>query len=286
MTISVELGDERLQGRSIDLRPRDVDAATVATAIEQEEPIRVNGRRVVVDCPSPGPVHERVGVIAPDRRYEIRTALAVIGRERGYETPQDEAIDRIEAELTSLEFDPADSRPVRRRLAELDGESEELGERVAALRGRVRALRERDDATEAEVTAARQELQAAIGELTDLETDRIAAEQALDAVRSDARVDRDRRERRLQLQDRLANRRRAAREHLAERLRPAFESALAAVPGSTTDASGSFPTGATAALAVCRIAPLAAPVVVADDRFPTPAAAVELIGAPAILVEP
>lgn len=278
------------EGETIDLRERPVDPSTVATAIESADPVEIDDRTLDIDCPEPGPVHDRVGVIVPDRRYEIRTALAAVARERGYEAPEDEEIERIEAELSAVETHPVDARTVRRRLAELDTDTTALEEEVAALRGKIQARREDG----ADVSALQEQLQAVIGELTDAETDRIAAEQALDAVRSDARADRDRRERRLRLQDRRKNRQRAARDRLAARLLPTFERALTRVPGAARDPDGSVPTGATAALAVCRIAPIAAPVVICEDseqaagtagRYPPAEAAAGVLDAPVILVE-
>lgn len=288
--ITVTFGRRRWEGRTIDLRERPVGPSAVAATIESGEPVEIDDRRLTVDCSEPGPIHERVGVIVPDRRYEIRTALAAVARQRGYETPEDEEIREIETELAAIDPEPVDARTVRRRLAELDTDTAALEEEIASLRGKIQARRE--DA--ADVSALQEQLRAAVGRLTDAETDRIAAEQALEAVQSEARTDRDRRERRLRLQDRRRNRQRAARDRLAERLRPAFERALARVPGTASDADGSFPTGATAALAVCRIAPITAPVVIAEQsrqsgdstgRYPPAEAAAGVLSVPVLLVD-
>ena len=92
--------------------------------------------------------------------------------------------------------------------------------------------------------------------MSEAETERIAAEQALARARDRVAENRERRRERLRLEDRAANLRRDAREHLAGIVREAFEEARADVPAGV-EASVST------ALAVVRVAELDAPVVVA-----------------------
>lgn len=124
--------------------------------------------------------------------------------------------------------------------------------------------------------------------LADRETERIAAEEALSIARDAARRARDRRERRLELQDRERNLGREVRRRLTAAIEPRFRRALAAVPGecSLGEAPGAIEGDrATAALAVCRLASLSAPVVIALDRFPAATAASAALDAPVILVD-
>jgi len=133
---------------------------------------------------------------------------------------------------------------------------------VARLQGRVRALREAD----ADAAEAAAELRAAARDLAEAETDQVAAEQALSSARATAREAFDARDRRLRLEDRIANLERDARAELARSIRPAVERAVAAVPGSEADGLADASELA-AALAIARVAALDAPVVVACDRF-------------------
>jgi hypothetical protein len=111
----------------------------------------------------------------------------------------------------------------------------------------------------------------AIRELTEAETERIAAQQRLEGLRERIRTARDARRRRLELQDRVANLERAARESLAGLVYEEFAAAVASMPGDGDpgDAPGEFEGDpATARLAVARVADLDAPIVDALGRFP------------------
>lgn len=94
------------------------------------------------------------------------------------------------------------------------------------------------------------------------------------------------------LEDREGNLEREARRELAAAVRPSFERALAALPccGSPSELLGDSPwkvegPDAAGALAICRLAPIAAPVVVAGDCFRSAATARAALDAPVILVE-
>ena len=266
-----------LRGRAIDLRTHDLDATTIVRALQTPAVTRLTIR-----SPSPGPVHDRVGVIRDDRQYPLRTALAVTARALGYSAPQDAAIADLRADIAAITPSPPETTGLRRDLAATRLTDAEY-ERLAGLRGAVEALREHD----LDPTPALERFHAAVADLSDRETERIVTENELEECRRHRRAVRDQLERRLRLIDRAENLERDAREHLAVAIAPTFHRALAAVPGPgapgpTPGTVDGDPT--TAALAVCRIAPLAAPVVVAADRFPTATAATACLDAPVILV--
>lgn len=282
------------RGRAFDLRDRDVDAGAVARAIAADghptdEPSTDEPSAEVsidVRCPDPGPVHDRVGVVKRGRSYPLQTALAAVARQRGYESSVDEELRDVRDRLAALELPPVSLAAERRRVAETD-DATDLEERVAALRGQLEAARERGDDPDA-LSEARER---AVTDLTERRTERLAAEQSLEHARSSARAARDRREERLRLEDRERNLERDARRELAAAMKPSFERALAALPGdaATADADGSpgridgaDPLGA---LAVCRIAPISAPIVVAGEWFDAATAAAAALDAPVVLVE-
>lgn len=191
----------------------------------------------------------------------LRRELAAAARSRGREPSVSDELDRLRDGLAAIDPDSVDLAAVRRRVAEASGEEERLKERVAALRGDVRARR----AVEAETEETLGDLESAAAELSTAQTERIAAEQALEAARERAARARDQRERRLELEDRLGNRRREARRELASDLYPAFRDALAAVPGGESASAGSEVSEydgprLAASLAAVRIADLNGPV--------------------------
>lgn len=281
-------------GRAVDLRNRGLAGESVLRAVERDGAVATEpttgagGPTLRVDCPEPGPVHEAVGVVAPGRAVHTRRALAAIARGRGAEPPQADRIERLEARLAAVEADAdagtaVDRRTARERVAEAGAREAELRERVAELRGALGERRRRDEPTDELET----ELRETARELTDVETERIAAEESLAAARRAAEADRDARERRLAVEDDLANARRAARAWLVERVAPDFSDALAAVPGEATPGQtpGTYAgDDVTAALAVVRVADLDAPVVLSCDRFESAAAAATVLDAPVLTV--
>lgn len=273
MTVAVRARGTVHAGRAVDLRPVAVAPREVAAAVRGEP---VPG--VTVDCPPPGPFHDRVGVVEAGMCFERRPALAAAARTRGLTAPQDEAVATTEAALADLDPPPADAAAARRRVASAGEERDRLRERVARLQGRVRARRDAGlDAGDAEAA-----LDEAARALSEAETERAAAEQALARARERARAARDVRERRLALEDRLANQRRAARAHLAAAVADEFAAAVAAAPGDATDAESASPR--TAALAAARVADLDAPVVLVDPPFPDPATAADWLDVPVVQV--
>lgn len=260
-------GDDR-EGRVVDLRGTDLPAEQVVAAVRDPSDDRVRS-------PEPGAAHRHVGCITPGLAVSRRAALAAVARSRGETAPEAEALAAVREELAALSVDDTDLTAARERVAETADDLERLRERVATLRGRVQARREAGldagDAEEALTDAAR--------ELSEAATAHAAAEQALDRARDRARDAYDDRERRLRLQDRRDNLRRAARTHLAAVVAPAVGDALADLPGAADDPA-SAPDPAVA-MAGARVADLDAPVVVAWGPF-GPDEAADWLDAPVI----
>ena len=279
----VTVGSRTHEGRAIALS--DVSATAVVRAIRRDgvDADGGSGPPVRVDCPTPGAVHDHVARLPPSA-FDRRAALAAAARELGYTSSSRSALDAAKADLAELSPPSVDVGAARRRVAETGATEERLRERVAELRGRLQARRE----TGADTTAVEAQLDEAVTELSEAETERIAAEQALDRAESLAREARDRRERRLTLEDRVANLEREVRQDLATAVWDRFRAALRAVPGTAT--AGATPgtyDGApeAAALAVARLAPLDAPVVVDGvEGFDGAAAAASTLSAPVIYI--
>lgn len=195
--------------------------------------------------------------------HTLRRELAAAARSRGRESSVATEIAATHERLAAIAVPDVDLAGARKRLAEATGEEERLKERVAAARGELRARRE-VGATTADAVASLEEAAAA---LSSAQTERVAAEQALNRRRERAAEARDVRDRRLELQDRLANLRREAGRELARETYPAFRAALAAVPCGSPQDAGSSPSAYAgpelpASFAAVRIAELPDPVVV------------------------
>lgn len=266
------------RGPAVDLRdaPVDPDAALAALGHDESGP-----RNVRIEAPTPGPLGRTLGATNGARGLD-RTVLAAVARSRGLSTPVDAEVDRLRERLADLDPPAVDRRAARRRLAEATADTERLRERVAECRGRLRDRRDDGRAT----AAAEDDLAAATDRLVEAETERIAARQRLDRARAVAREARDARERRLELEDRIANRRRTARRRLAERILPAVAAALSAAPASSDRAAAAgLPTEpALAELAAYRCGRPATAVVVAAGPFADPRAASAWLDAPVLMV--
>ena len=244
-----------------------------------------DGAAVRVDCPPPGAVHGFVGHVAPDTRVSLRGALAAAARSRGLTAPEEDALRDARAELADCDAPTVDRREARRRAAAAGEEADRLRERVATLRGRLQTLRDlgRDDAAD----AAAEELSTAATRLSEVETERLAAAQRLDALEGRMREHRDARERRLRLEDRVANLERAARESLAAAVYDRFADAVRRLPGTAApgDAPGAFAGDpVTGALGVVAVAAVDAPVVLSAPRFDSAITAADRLDAPVVLV--
>jgi hypothetical protein len=278
-SIRVRVAGHEQAGRAVDLVGADVSPGMLVAAVRDGDDDRVR-------CPSPGPVHEHVGLVdgrpgLDARPVERRVALAAVARSRGERAPSRDRIDRLERQLADLDPPAVDVQAARERVARAGADVAQRRERVAALRGRVEALREADE--EAAAAEAAADLADAATALSEAETERAAAEQALDRARERAREARHARERRLELEDRLANARREARATLADAVRERVAAAVVATPGARARGLADVDP-VTARLALARVARLDAPVVLAARRFPGAAAASDWIGAPVVRV--
>ncbi|MEF8851537.1 MAG: hypothetical protein V5A28_03820 [Haloarculaceae archaeon] len=295
--VVVETADERLVGPAVDLGdvglPGDLAQQAVVTAVRSERREGADqsagdderpGDGIRVRCPDPQTVHEHVGLVEPGMALRTRTALATAARSRGLATPRDGELASVRAALADLTVPEADTAGARERLAGTESAVAAARERVATLRGRLQAAREAGENT----GDLREELAAAARDLSERETERAAAGEALDRAERRARGARDARERRRRLQDRAGNLERAARAHLVEAVHGEYVAAVAAVPGADTASDGGEdPFDAdpvSVALAIARVAQLRAPVVLAVDRFDDATAAADWLDAPVLRV--
>jgi hypothetical protein len=194
--------------------------------------------------------------------------LAAAARTRGLASSIEDELIEIRDAIASIEIESVDLDAARRRAAAASGEEERLKERVAALRGGVQARRE----VEAETDDALGNLESAAAELSAAQSERIAAEQALQHARERAASARDDRERRLELRDRLRNRRQDARRELAREVYPAFRDELSVVPGAGPADAGTRPAAydgppLAASLAAVRLANLDGPVALGAEAI-------------------
>ena len=272
----LRLADTVYRGRTVTV-DGNVEPVAVARAVRE---VPVDESRVTVRAQTPAPVHERVGCLHPQMGLQTRTALAEAGRARGLSTRFDAAIRELRQALRELSAPTVEADDQRRAVAEASAETARLRERVATTRGRLAAHRELDGDTD-ELEAR---LESAASDLSEAETSAVAAEQTLARTREKARAARAVLDRRMRLEDDLANRQRQARARLVDRLTDAFASAVAAAPGGP-DSRPADPfavDAVTAGLAVARIADFDAPVVLACDRFPDADAASAWLGAPVV----
>lgn len=285
--MQLAVGGRTFDGPAVDLAARGVavDAGAVVDAVRNGAERGPDGcwDGLAVRCPTPGPVHSHVAHVRDSMSFDLRAALAAVARARGEVAPERAALEAARDRLAAPSTSEVDLRTVRRRVAEAGAEERRLRERVASLRGRLQAYRETDP--EAAESAA-EDLSAAVERLTEVETERIAAEQRLERVRRRARDVRDARERRFGLEDEVANLERAARRSLAAAVYNEFDAAVASLPGPDADA-GDAPgeyegDPATAALAVICVADLSAPVVLSCRRFGDATAASTRLDAPVV----
>ena len=271
----VRVDGRRFEGNAVDLL--DGDPERVARAVAGDE-VEVD---IEVEAPAPRPVTRRLSPVTPETSLSVGPALAAAARSRGHEAPQDAELARVRDELASIEVGSVDVTPARRRLAEVGDREQRLQERVAELRGRLGAHRDREASPPGELE---ERLRAAVAELTEVRTERLAAEEAVERAERRGRRARDERERRLGLEDRRDNLRRAAREHLVDRVREPFVEALRAVPGVDPGAGVDPRTvpDVDAALATARLAAVSAPLVVACGRFESAEAAAATLSAPVV----
>lgn len=243
--VRVRFGGAREAGRTVDLRGRAESADPDDLLAAIRDP---NDDRV--RCPQPDPVH--VGHLHGGVTVNLRSALAAAARSRGVDAPQDEELGDL-PELDTNQASPPDPAAARRRVADTD-------------------------AVERQYRAVARELAAA-------ETERVAAEQALDRERTAVSRARDDRQAALVAADRRRNLERAARDHLVATVADAFERALRVVPGGIPATPDEYDGPALpAALAVARVARIRAPLVVESASFARPSRVATYLDAPVLLV--
>lgn len=215
-------------------------------------------------------LQDHVAVVAPDLSLDRREALVAAARSRGLTASVDDELRAARDRLVDLDEPVPSLADARRRVAEAETDLEARRERVATLRGR---LQETDDGALAE------EYRAEIRALSEAETERVAAREALADARERAREVRDARDERLRLEDRVANLERRAREELIDAVRPEVDAAVRAAPGA--EAAGyDVADPVTGALALIRVGVVHVPVVLACRRFESAAAAEGWLEAP------
>ena len=298
----VRIGGREYTGRTVDLPDGVACAARLGAAVRGES---VDG--VTVECAEPDPAHEHVGVVGREASVRVRAALAVAARSQGRSAPQDVELAAVRDRLATLPTPAVDRAAARRRAAAAAARERSLRERVATLRGRIWAVRAgesrpriegRSDHVRADgggsagaddPEPAVEALAEAASRLAAAETERVAAEEVLDRERAA----RDARDRRLRLEDRAANRERAARHHLVDAVREEFREAVAATPGeaiartpgSVCAAEPEDVDPVTATLAVARVATLDAPVVLDCQRFETARSAADWLDTPVVRLD-
>lgn len=262
-------------GRAIDLSAASLDAGVVIRAIRNGTESTSNGE-LTVERADPGTIHEHVGWITHGMSLRLRAALAAVARSRGQSAPQDMERKRILERIDALPTATVETVPTRKRLAATNEEIDRQREQVARLQGQVQALRKIESEDLPEAIGA---LERAIRELSELETERAAAEQALERKRNRRRQLHDIRDERLALEDRAANLARDAREHLAARIEAEFEDTITTVPGTTAPGAADH---VTAGLAIARLGVIEAPIVLECDRFTNARAAADWLDAPVV----
>jgi hypothetical protein len=284
-TIAVRIDGSHLQGRALDLRERDLPAQALVDAVRVAStpgPVPVSEPGIHVDCDPAGLVHGHVRQIPPES-FDLYDALVAAARSHGTVVAATRRLEHARTALAAVKQRTVDvdRTAAKRRAAETGRAEDRLGERVATLRGRLDARRELG----ADTTVVETELAEAVAELTEAETERIAAEQRLAQIERAVRSERDARQRRLRLADRVDNLRRRVRRDLVTSVYDDFERAVDALPGETdpgTRPSEYAGDRTTAALAVVRVARLRAPVVLSVEPFGSPAETATWLDAPVI----
>ena len=257
------------EGRAVDLRNEPVSTEAVRAAIQG------GTEKLTVDCPSASCWWADLAVPTDDTPPLDRVVAAA--RSRGHRPPVERKLAAAQRELQTLSVETVDTASTRQRLADAGREVERLREEVATARGRLQSRREMN----ADTADAESALADATKRLSAAETERIAAEQAHAAAQQRVREAREARERRLRLQDRVANRQRDTRHALATAVSEAFSAAVDTVPGEASLSLDPLETDGddvTAALAAARIADLQAPVVDSTGLFDSAAIAAETLG--------
>ena len=247
----LRLTDPDRTGRVIDCRDTDLDPARVLDAVRDPA---ADGVR----CWRASPVHDAVGAIGVGAAPTRRATLAAVARSRGIRVPEIDALADARARLADHATEPTALASEREQVANTSAEDRAtLREEVARRRGVVDSRRELGTEPPEEALAAYRE---AAARLSEVGTEATAATDRLARERTRAIGRYDTHQRRLELEDRVANCERAARAALADRADPLVTRALDGVDETTSldrDSALAW------RLAAARAARLAAPLVVA-----------------------
>lgn len=217
-------------------------------------------------------LQDHVSVVAPGIELDRQRALVAAARSRGVTSSVDAELREARRRLAEFEESVPSLAAARRRVAESETDIERRRERVATLRGRVQ---------ESDSETTRAEYRDAVRALAEAETERTAAREALATARERAREQRDERDRRLRLEDRVGNLERRARSEIRDSFEPVVDGIVPEVPGAD---AFRFETASpvTAALALVRGGVVRVPVVLACRRFPDRPAAESWLQTPVI----
>lgn len=274
--MKLRLGGTERVGRHLDLRSTDIEPSRLVAAIRNPE-------GDLLESPTPGAVHRHVGHLRCGMTVDIREGMIAAARTLGFTPPQATEIEELDARIADISSASPDLEAARKRVATAGESVDALRERVATLRGRIEATIDLGE----DPGELREALEAATKSLSEAETERIAAEQALERAEANARRVRDARAKRLSLVDRRDNRRREAREWLIEAARPRFETALGSLPVPSLEVAqvGEYRgRPVEAALGIARMARIRAPIVLGGGPIEEPLRARAALGAPVLVV--
>jgi hypothetical protein len=221
--------------------------------------------RLSIYSPPPTSVREYIGILSPDPDIKRRDALITIGRLCGVKTPYDSSLKTVQSAIDQLEISSVpDITTARRRVADAGADVERLRERVAMLRGQMAVYRETDVTTD--ITNAEIALKNAIRTLSEASTEEIAATQRLTQLIDIARTARDCKEKRLSLIDRRQNLKRHIRAEIFDVMKAEFDR-VRQVPwiAERIDGNNNYTTALADAIAILSLAPLRAPLIVAES---------------------
>lgn len=250
----LRLTDPDRCGRAIDCRDTSLDPTRVLTAVRDPADDGVR-------CRCATPLHETLGAVGFGSSPSRRQTLAAVARSRGIRVPEQDALAAARDRLASHMTEPTNLAGEREAVASASDEDRvALREEVARPRGVVDASRD-GDGPAAETLAEYRETAARLSEVGTTATaasERLARERTTLSERYDAH------QRRLELEDAVANRERDVRQALANQVAPRVaraRDALAAGTGLDRESNR------TRRLAAVRAARLSAPVVVAGGRL-------------------
>lgn len=248
------LTDPDRAGRAIDCREADIDPSRVLTAVRDPTDDGVRCRRATR-------LHGTLGAVGFASSPSRRQTLAAVARSRGVRVPEQEALAAARDRLASHATEPTNLAPEREEVASAnDADRAALREEVARLRGVVDATRGGDGPIEETLTEYRE----TAARLSEVGTAATAASERLARERERLSERYDAHQRRLELEDAVANRERDVRRALADRAAPRVARARDALAETTPVDPES---DRALQLAALRAARLSAPAVVAGGSL-------------------